>query len=234
MNKSPRFPTTRWTRIAYASDPTHPHARAAIAELFQLYWYPAYAVIRRYGTSPQEAEDLTQSFFLYAYEHTTLQKADRTKGRFRTFVTTCLRNFFSDDYRHRTSAKQGGPEKLVSFDALAAEARYAAEPVDNRTPEKIFEGKLALEILAGAMKELEDEAADPKIFAALRGYINREDDVESYAAIASRLSIPTGTLKSHASRFRKDLRRIVRDRVGETVANEEEVDAEIVALEEAL
>ncbi len=34
MNRNASFPTTRWTRIAYISDPTHPRVRGVFAELF--------------------------------------------------------------------------------------------------------------------------------------------------------------------------------------------------------
>ncbi|MBI3245338.1 MAG: hypothetical protein HYZ50_02390 [Deltaproteobacteria bacterium] len=69
MNKRIVFPTTRWTRVAHASDPTHPRVQAAFAELFQLYWYPMYAFLRsKSGCNHEKAEDLLQEFFLYAYQ----------------------------------------------------------------------------------------------------------------------------------------------------------------------
>jgi RNA polymerase sigma factor (sigma-70 family) len=237
MNRSRSFPNTRWTRVVCASDPSHPRAKSALAELFQLYWYPIYAFIRRTGYSDQDAEDLAQSFFLYAYDHGTLQRADPAKGRFRTFVLACLKHFLSDAHRFRTAAKRGGQHQMIEIDGLAAEARYAAEPVDHRSPEHLFEQKLALEVLHGAMRELEAECADDgkaEIFAAVRGYLDDDESVESYRAISARLNIPVGTLKSHVHRLRERLRRLLIERVDHIVASEDDVKAELVALEESL
>jgi DNA-directed RNA polymerase specialized sigma24 family protein len=106
MKKSPSFPTTRWARVVYARDPMHPHARAAVEELCQLYWYPVYCYLRRSGVRHDEAEDLTQGFFLYVCEHRTFEKADPVRGRFRSFVLACLKNYASDDRRKQTAAKR--------------------------------------------------------------------------------------------------------------------------------
>ncbi len=240
MNKSSAFPTTRWTRIAYASDPTHPRVQAAFAELFQLYCDPIYAYLRRSGLEPHDAEDSVQAFFLYAYEHRTFQKADREKGRFRTFVKGCLNNFLRDEYRRRTAAKRGGGAHHIDINGLEAEARYAADLADvNLSPEKLFERKLALAVFHGAMVELESEAADEgksAILAALLGYLTGDDEGAGagYRAISVRLNIPVGTLKSHAHRFRKRLRELLRDRVDHIVASEDDVKSEMQALEESL
>ncbi len=43
------FPTTRWSRVARAGDPADAEARAALSELCASYWYPIYALIRRWA-----------------------------------------------------------------------------------------------------------------------------------------------------------------------------------------
>jgi len=53
------FHTTRWTIVMKAQG-----GQAALAELCRLYWYPFYIFARRRGHSPDDAQDLTQSFFL--------------------------------------------------------------------------------------------------------------------------------------------------------------------------
>ena len=60
--------------------------RAAFAELYQLYWYPLYTFARRGRHSPEDAQDLTQSFFLHLLEHEALTHVDRLKGKFRSFL----------------------------------------------------------------------------------------------------------------------------------------------------
>jgi RNA polymerase sigma-70 factor (ECF subfamily) len=58
---SPRFLTTRWTMVL----PGHGEDSRAQAwdHVCRTYWYPVYAFIRRRGTPPEDASDLTQGFF---------------------------------------------------------------------------------------------------------------------------------------------------------------------------
>ena len=49
---------------------------AALSELYRIYWYPLCAYVRRRGHAPEEAQDLTQGFFLHLLEHKWLGRAD--------------------------------------------------------------------------------------------------------------------------------------------------------------
>lgn len=239
MNRS-RFPTTRWTRVVHASDPRHPQAQVALSELLEQYQYPIYAFLRKESRlNHHDAEDLTQSFFVEVLENHTFLKADRTKGRFRTFVIGCLKRFVINDYRRQTRQKRGGTKSQIEFDGLAAEERYAMEPVDDLSPEQLFERKLALEVFDGAMKELESEATEDgktEIFRALRDRITDPDDRtnEKYRELSVRLNTNVGTLKSHTHRLRRRLMELLNERVDQIVANENEVKEEMIALEDSL
>ena len=63
-----------------------PGFQAALSEVYKIYWYPLYAYVRRRGHTPEEAQDLTQGFFLHLLEHKTLGRADPLKGKFRSFA----------------------------------------------------------------------------------------------------------------------------------------------------
>jgi RNA polymerase sigma-70 factor (ECF subfamily) len=58
------FPETRWSVVLAAQGAGGENARRALNELCGAYWYPIYAYIRRTGRTPEDAEDLTQGFFL--------------------------------------------------------------------------------------------------------------------------------------------------------------------------
>jgi len=60
---APGFTTTEWSVVLSASDGASGHARAALEELCRKYWYPLYVFVRRRGSDPFEAADLTQAFF---------------------------------------------------------------------------------------------------------------------------------------------------------------------------
>jgi RNA polymerase sigma-70 factor (ECF subfamily) len=59
-----------------------PGSQTALATLCKLYWYPLYAFVRRRGYNPEDAEDLTQGFFVHLLDHKALNKVDPLKGKF--------------------------------------------------------------------------------------------------------------------------------------------------------
>ena len=68
LESAVQFRTTRWTVIMLAAKGKNPAGEAALAELYQLYWSPLYAFARYRGYSPQDAQDLTQGFFVHLIE----------------------------------------------------------------------------------------------------------------------------------------------------------------------
>jgi hypothetical protein len=66
------FHTTRWTIVMRAAQSQVQGGPAALGELCRLYWYPIYVFARRRGHSPDDAQDLTQGFFLLLLEHRAL------------------------------------------------------------------------------------------------------------------------------------------------------------------
>src|ERR1700755_3697906 len=104
--------------------------RAAFAELYQLYRYPLYAFARRGGHSPEDAQDLTQGFFLHLLEHRALTRVDRLKGKFRSFLLASFQNYLSVEERAAHCLKRGGQQRFVHLDAESAEKRYRLEPAD--------------------------------------------------------------------------------------------------------
>ena len=106
------FHTTRWTIVMRAAQSQAQGGQSALAELCRLYWYPLYTFARRRGHSPDDAQDLTQSFFLHVVERRAFTGVDRLKGKFRSFLLASFQNHLSDQ------------------DAEEAEERYQLEPVE--------------------------------------------------------------------------------------------------------
>ena len=238
MKTHAQFSTvTHWTLVSHAGDPNHPRARKALEELLQLYLDPIYAFIRRSGHSRHEAEDLVQGFFLDALEHRTLARAKENKGRFRTFLITCLKQFLTDEYRRNTAAKRGGKEKPVSFDGMTAEERYAAEPVDNLTPDMLLTRKMTLQMIESIVQELRAEfAAEGRaaLFDALYAHVSGDDSAEAYQVLSARLGLSISDLKTKTHRLRKRFKALYLDRVGELCDDDDDAKAEAIALEDSL
>jgi hypothetical protein len=64
------FTTTHWGVVLEAQGES-PAAQEALENLCRTYWRPIYAFVRREGTNPEEAKDITQGFFAL-----TLQRKD--------------------------------------------------------------------------------------------------------------------------------------------------------------
>ena len=125
--------------------------------LCRTYWFPIYAFIRRNGRASHEAQDLTQEFFARFLEANSISRADPKRGKFRTFLLGALKNFLTDAHRKASAWKRGGGIKIVSFEEVEAEERYWLEPVDNRTPDQIYEQRWLVGLLETAMERLRDE-----------------------------------------------------------------------------
>jgi RNA polymerase sigma factor (sigma-70 family) len=229
------FQTTSWSVVRRAAEGDTAEARQALASLCEAYWYPLYAYFRRSGKSAPDAEDLTQGFFVRLLTHEILASADPDKGRLRTFLLACARNFLADQ-RDRALAQKRGAALLVQLDPVSAEERYALEPVDDLAPDRLFQRRWALTVLDHALQLFAAEytAADHRaLFEALRPFLGFGSEPErQYEEISAALGIPVGTLKNRVFRLRQRWRQILFEQVALTLENPtpEEIKGELSEL----
>ncbi len=225
------FAATRWSIVLAAADGrAGTGARKALEELFRIYWFPLYAFIRRQGSSPQQAEDLTQGFFLHLLEKERLAGVDRSRGKFRSFLLASLKNFIADQRDKALARKRGDNRQLVSLDALGSEARYAKSLADETTPQRLFERAWAIAVLEQVVSRLEKEYVDRgmgKVFRALRHTIDGQADSQGCADIARSLDMSEGAVRTAAHRMRRRYRGLLRDEILQTVDSPDLVDEEI-------
>jgi RNA polymerase sigma-70 factor (ECF subfamily) len=234
---SERFMTTRWSVVLAAGRSSQPAAREAMATLCGLYWQPLYAFIRRRGSSPEQAEDMTQAFLVHVIEKESLRHVDPGKGKFRSFLLASFKNFLSDQRSKEAALKRGGGVPPVSLDAEEAEGRYGLEPVDDATPERIFERQWALTVIEQAMARLRERYArtgKEEHFEQMKIFLSGEKRPVPYAEVARRLGITELAVKVAVHRLRKRFRDALREEIAQTVARPEQIDAELQALHAAL
>ncbi len=231
------FPTTRWSRVLAAGDRDDPLARVALAELCRDYWYPLYAFVRRKGHPPEAAADLVQGTFLALLDRDGLAAVAPERGRFRSFLLAVCDHHLADCRDRDRAAKRGGGRVAVPFDRLAAEGRYASEPADTMTAERLFERRWVTSLLEHAFARLEAESA-----AAGKGVLTSRllptlpggrGDV-SFAAVAAELGMTEGAVRMAASRLRKRYGEILREEIARTVAEPAEIEEEVRDLFAAL
>src|SRR6266436_2015231 len=115
------FRTTHWSVVVLAAGGQEQQALNALDQLCQAYWYPLYAFVRRRGYGEEEAKDLTQSFFAKLLEKNYVADADRSRGKFRTFLLNSLSHFLANEWDKLRCQKRGGALSAISLDADAEE-----------------------------------------------------------------------------------------------------------------
>ena len=230
MHRGGTFPTTHWSVVLVAAQVGTLQADQALTKLCETYWYPLYAFARREGCSPHDAEDLTQGFFLHLLEKNAFAAADLARGRFRTFLLTAIRNFQINEWHRRHAKKREGGYVLKPLDADTAETRYAAEPADNTSPERLYDRNWAWALLGRVLTRLranEEAAGRGALFERLKPTLMGERLTLSYGELAAGLKTTEEALRMAAVRLRRRFRRMLREEIAPTVARPEEIDDEI-------
>jgi RNA polymerase sigma-70 factor (ECF subfamily) len=211
-------------------------ARVALAELCQTYWAPLYTFVRRRGYSVHDAQDLTQSFFAHLIEQEIYARTERTKGRFRSFLLTSLKNFLSDAYTHAHRLKRGGTQDLLPLDESRAEAAESlfqtqAAASGEHAEDCLYERSWAEALVAVALNRLAVEQTSEgkrRLFQPLRVFLTGSaDPLPTYEELAAQLELPASTLRSHVTRLRTRYRELLRAEVRQTVQTDAEVDSEL-------
>jgi DNA-directed RNA polymerase specialized sigma24 family protein len=232
-----RFTTTHWSVVLAAGETANPTAEVALEKLCRNYWYPLYAFARRSGQSEENAKDLTQSFFARLLREKYVRQAQRERGRFRNFLLTYFKHFAADEWDRETALKRGGGCEILSFDAETAEKRYHLEPVDEVTPDKLFDRRWAFATLEEAARLLRKEYQDAgrgDLFDKLQAFLSGDLEDAGYSEAAAKLSMSENTLKSHVRRLRLRNREILREVIANTVASPDQIDEELRDLSAAL
>lgn len=236
---SGRFRTTHWSIVLLSAQSQAPGSRTALADLCRLYWYPLYAFVRHRGYSAEDAQDLTQGFFLGLLERKSLRQVAPEKGKFRSFLLASLKNYLFDAFDHDHCIKRGGQIAFVPLDFENGEERYLGEPVGGLTAEKLFDARWALALLDHAMGRLRQEYASQGktvTLNILEPFLDPTNckQLPSYQEVAEQLQVSLGGVKTLIHRVRKRYSELLREEVARTVTDPETVDVEIHALCEAL
>jgi RNA polymerase sigma-70 factor (ECF subfamily) len=233
-----QFPNTRWSIVQRArGEEPDAETRRALEDICAGYWLPIYAFIRRSGIRPAEAEELTQEFLMRMVQGDYLGNADQQRGKLRTFLLACVKHFLASQRRSNNRLKRGGGQAPVSIDQAVAEHGYAAEPVDELTPDAVFERRWAKslmdQVMAGLARQMEGEGKR-ELFDALLPFTHLDAKPATLAETAARLGMNEAAVKMAISRLRHRLRDHLREAVGETLAPGDDLEAEMLHLRSLL
>ena len=216
-----------------------PGSREALADLCRTYWYPLYTFVRCRGYSAEDAQDLTQGFFLSLLERESLRQVSPEKGSFRSFLLASLKHFLCDASDRENSVKRGGQIEFVALDFEGGEERYGEEAAISLTAETLFDARWALNLLEHGIERLRNEYAllgKTAILDVLHPFLDPVNckHLPSYDEVAEKLQVSLGGVKTLIHRLRKRYYEFLREEVTRTMTDPLAVDQEIHALCEAL
>ena len=229
------FPDTRHSVIAALAS-VDPAVRSRATELVAgAYRGPVVAVLRhRWALEQSDAEDLAHDFFAHALARDWLQRYDPAKGRFRTFLRSCLLAFGSTAYEASMRLKRGGGAAHLALDEAAPQV--AGGEGSEAALDALFEREWVRSVLQLSLAALRSECEGSgrhvtwQVFAAHDVEGAELDERPSYADLAQRFAIPRTQVTNYLNWARRRLRAHVIETLRALTASDEEFRDEARAL----
>ena len=164
-------------------------------------------------------------------EQNTLVRADRAKGRLRTFLLGALQHFLEDAADRLKALKRGGGKQIISLQEHLVEAEAVTQAIRDEDATTGYDQSWAAALAQRAREELKTaciqenkrplfDALEPFVFGGSRPLPDQEE-------VAFRLAMPLATLRTSLHRLRQRYREFLRMEVANTVSNPSEVDDEL-------
>ena len=231
-----RFPPTRRSVIEAVRSIDGEERERALEALCAAYWKPVYKYVRlRWNRPADEAQDLTQGFFLEVLERELLEKFDSQKSRLRTYLRVCVDSFVSNDYKAGTRLKRGGNVPHVALDFAAAEEELggaALDPASIPSPESLeeyFEKEWIRSLFGLAVEELRQLCVTrerERTFHLFQAYDLEGNERISYQQLSNDHGISVTDVTNALAWARREFRRIALERLRELCGSEEEFQRE--------
>ena len=194
--------------VAGLASVDEPARREAADLLARAYWGPVCTLLRlRWRLEQEDAEDLTQEFFAAALEKEWLLRYDPARGRFRTFLRTCVDRFASNEARARTRLKRAGALVAEPIDVADAELAHAPDEHDERVHAEWVRGVLGVALDAlradGAASGRSTQVA---VFVAYDVEDPPDERRPTYRQLAARFGIPDTQVTNYLAWARREYR----------------------------
>ena len=228
------LPATRHSIVAAVRSEEPDIRRRGLDALIAVYWKPVYKYLRvKWHVSSDEAQDMTQEFFARAIEKQFFDAFDPGKGRFRTFLRTCVDRFAANEHKAAGRLKRGGARTIVSLDFETAEGELRqhdiAVPADL---DEYFHLEWVRSLLSLAVEDLRAEyvrAGKEKQFRVFEAYdlvAPAADREPTYAELAASFDVQVTDVTNYLAAARRTFRRLLLDRLREICADSREFESE--------
>jgi RNA polymerase sigma-70 factor (ECF subfamily) len=225
------FPATSWGLIAGIQASGTSVRKTALESLCRRYWAPVYHYVRRaWAKSPEDAQDLTQAFFLRILEGDVLRHYRPERGGFRTYLKVMLRGFAADQHDAVAALKRGGGVKVIPIDGTAAPLKELLADPRAEDPERVFDWAWKKEVLERAVERTRAWFTSSGREIQFRAFEQYDAEVgadrPTYADVARRLGVGESDVRNYLFAVRERLRTEIRAELAQTVASPSELDEE--------
>lgn len=235
---SNRFPETQWSAIVAARSADAEERQRAFGILIAAYWKPVYKYLRvKWNKPAEDAEDLTQGFFLRVIEKDFFRGYDPSKARFRTFVRTCLDGFVSNEAQAARRLKRGGGTEILSLDFESAEGELTLGQIPaSQSAGEYFEKEWIRSFFALVVETLREDLESGgkgvhfRLFERYSLDPQSEERRASYAELASEFGLSVSDVTNYLALARREFRKIVLGKLREVTVTDEEFRREAQAL----
>ena len=230
------FTTTHWSVVLEAQGES-PAAKEALENLCRTYWRPIYGCVRRQGTNPEEAKDITQGFFAQILERKDFQSVRQEKGRLRSFLLASVKHFMANERRDAAAIKRGGGRALIPLDGIESYDSSEFDRSDMLSPALLYDRRWAFTVLDRVFARLREESQrslNPPLLQRLNTLLSDEPERPSQADIAREFGMTENAVKQAFHRLRQRYRQLLREEVAHTVATPAEIEDELRHLIAAL
>ena len=235
------FQTTQWSLILRIRSGDSQDSEVAMETLCRNYWLPLYSWLRAQGNSDVVAEDLTQGFFAHVIRRGIFERADEGRGKLRSYLLTCLKNYLADEKEKDRAQKRAGKDREVPLSFVDSEHGERQIERDLRsneaTPAEIYEYRWARTMLQIALTRLEMEYQDRakgELYRLLSPILIGTGGENPYARIARQMTSSEGAVRVAYHRFKERFREVVREEVARTLLPDETIEDEMIHLAQVL
>ena len=221
------FPTTNWTTLLDPIGGRSPGAQTALNHLFEVYRKPIVSYLRTLVRDPHQSEDIAQDFIVRLLNRGDLESADRSKGRFRNYLKTSIRNYVIGRYHAEDAQKRRPTSGASSLDGLAIEPKHSNDA------EKEFTRQWWRATIDEAMRRLRaqwEAAGKAELFDDLEPLLWDKKGESSIQEIAMKHAIAANAVSLRKMRLLERLRQLLLAVVGETIDSPGEIEEEIRSL----
>ncbi|MCP5516257.1 MAG: hypothetical protein H7A45_03250 [Verrucomicrobiales bacterium] len=231
------FPPTQWSLVSAVEANRGTVSQDALETLCRLYWKPVYHLIRSQARPGEEAIDLTQGFFAHLVEQGLIGRADRRRGRFRSFLHGCVKRYLSGERDRMNTVKRGANWSRLGRDIEGVEEYLVLADQTEAPPDQSYDYACVLALMREALRLLELECASrgrTPIFNALKPYLQGDAAAPDHAETARKLGTTPGTISVTVHRMRHRYRILLRSVVARTLSDPLAVDEELQSLREII